>query len=719
MTTFYLDFEGGNDANDGTTFANRWKTISGGATAVRTAPGDEIRVMATKAPTLLGNCAWTDKGSTVTLPAAVTADIENCEAAWTAAANVTATTNTSRKEGANSANLSIALGFTTGKAAHKALAAPLDLSAYQQVSLWFYCSAAVAAGAMRLALCSDASGDTPVTNLALPALGANAASAWVPVTVDSGAALPSGINSVALYCDSDPGAVTVRLDHIIACKAPSAADSLTLTSLIGKAHNLCWAASTAYALGDIRKPSQPNRNGYAYKVTTAGSTGAAEPTWPTAEGLTVADGSVVWECFQLEESWWPVMNISGTTVKLDQCDATPATATRGYSGATETVASYKREPLLHVAPGTSQGLSEDGGEFAPFVITGGWSRTDMSTQDGETWLDGGAGNTSATVLNMQDYNTLVNMSVARGGVGIRAEGGDVRHCQVVACKTGLERSNSYRRSRAFGCHFAANSGYGFYMGSYNQKAVIERTSICSNVSGGTGALDHASYGAKSWFVTASRITNNGGYGLDLADSCVEAVLRRVRTADNASGAFYSGRGHVTCFDSLLSEGLPAPATTFGTTDTEYRFHNSQKVLGAHVTNAAGVVIESATDQRNTPSGYSLKATISSGYRNSVSPFRFSLGKFLCQSGVARTFSAMMRRNSTLAGARLIVPEGGLRGIDADAKSADFAAAADTWATSGALTITTGETGVVELFAEVWTTDSGSPRVVWIDDLSVE
>lgn len=42
MTTFYLDFAGGNDASDGTTFANRWKTITSGATAAPSAPGDSI-----------------------------------------------------------------------------------------------------------------------------------------------------------------------------------------------------------------------------------------------------------------------------------------------------------------------------------------------------------------------------------------------------------------------------------------------------------------------------------------------------------------------------------------------------------------------------------------------------------------------------------------------------------------------------------------------------
>lgn len=53
-----------------------------------------------------------------------------------------------------------------------------------------------------------------------------------------------------------------------------------------------WAASTAYALNDVRRPT--TSNGFTYIVTTAGTSAATEPVWPTAEGSTVTDGTVVW-----------------------------------------------------------------------------------------------------------------------------------------------------------------------------------------------------------------------------------------------------------------------------------------------------------------------------------------------------------------------------------------------------------------------------------------
>ena len=50
--------------------------------------------------------------------------------------------------------------------------------------------------------------------------------------------------------------------------------------------------SAAVALNDTVIPQTPN--GYIYKCTTAGTTGASEPTWPTTAAGTVTDGTAVW-----------------------------------------------------------------------------------------------------------------------------------------------------------------------------------------------------------------------------------------------------------------------------------------------------------------------------------------------------------------------------------------------------------------------------------------
>lgn len=50
--------------------------------------------------------------------------------------------------------------------------------------------------------------------------------------------------------------------------------------------------SAAVALNDTVLPATPN--GRIYKVTTAGTTGASEPTWPITAGGTVVDGTATW-----------------------------------------------------------------------------------------------------------------------------------------------------------------------------------------------------------------------------------------------------------------------------------------------------------------------------------------------------------------------------------------------------------------------------------------
>lgn len=51
-----------------------------------------------------------------------------------------------------------------------------------------------------------------------------------------------------------------------------------------------WQSNTKYEVGDIVVPTTSNV--HKYRVTTAGTSGASEPTWPTGSGATVVNGTV-------------------------------------------------------------------------------------------------------------------------------------------------------------------------------------------------------------------------------------------------------------------------------------------------------------------------------------------------------------------------------------------------------------------------------------------
>ena len=55
-----------------------------------------------------------------------------------------------------------------------------------------------------------------------------------------------------------------------------------------------WAASTAYSVGDIRRPSLVPVDGLFFKCTTAGTSGSAEPVWVKSIGNTTTDNTAVW-----------------------------------------------------------------------------------------------------------------------------------------------------------------------------------------------------------------------------------------------------------------------------------------------------------------------------------------------------------------------------------------------------------------------------------------
>lgn len=158
-------------------------------------------------------------------------EIDDCEAAWDAQANVTSTANATVKlRNSKSAKHVIAAGFTTGIVASEDDLQTADISAASNtyLSLWVRATAAIASDVFRLRLSEQVTGGVGATyaDYTIPTL---AIDTWTHVLInlatpvaDNGGTYPDDLNalaSVALVAQSDPGAMTIYLDDIRTIKA--------------------------------------------------------------------------------------------------------------------------------------------------------------------------------------------------------------------------------------------------------------------------------------------------------------------------------------------------------------------------------------------------------------------------------------------------------------------------------------------------------------------
>ncbi len=67
--------------------------------------------------------------------------------------------------------------------------------------------------------------------------------------------------------------------------------SKTITYTAANSWGTAWAATTAYAAGDVVRPV--TGNGHLFRCTVAGTSGGTEPTWVTTSGRETADGATV------------------------------------------------------------------------------------------------------------------------------------------------------------------------------------------------------------------------------------------------------------------------------------------------------------------------------------------------------------------------------------------------------------------------------------------
>ena len=148
-------------------------------------------------------------------------EIDDCESAWTASTNVTATADgTTYIEGTKSAKLAIADAFSTGVVAYTDVTpngGSWDLSDCTSVSFWIKTSSdltSLSDGDLQLFLSESDDGSTQDETLDIPASALDGD--WNKVSVDLSGTTSNydAVKSVGLYAAADPGAVDIYLDII-------------------------------------------------------------------------------------------------------------------------------------------------------------------------------------------------------------------------------------------------------------------------------------------------------------------------------------------------------------------------------------------------------------------------------------------------------------------------------------------------------------------------
>lgn len=701
MATLYLDLVNGSNANNGTSFALRKKDLS----SFTLSAGDVVRVMGSPAPVALSvTCTLSNQSKTVTLSGAVTTNITLCESVWTASGGtVTCTLNSSTKrEGSNSAQAAIASGFTTGKVAHFATGT-LDLSGYQQISFWIRCTNnTVAANTFRIRLSTDTTGDTATHDFVINrALNQDR---WTPITLDNGSAMNSAIASIALVADSDPGTATILLDNILACKAPSNDDALTLQSLIG---------------------------------------------------LNVSG----------DKTWYPIKNINGTTVIIDETVNSSTTTGRGYSGTGGSgLTLYRRETIKTAIAATSttkvQTPGQAGSSGNPITISGGWDTTDMSTQTLDTITDGldGFGYCWSAErafitwerIGMTRYDTGIAFTTAgtdnvfnsvicssgctTNGIFVRGSNNTFTDLLSIACNgaEGLTSQTDANNVIITSAVCLSNSTKGLNAAGNNNNRWRIGTITCSN--NGSTALDIS--GAAVNITTAATLKHNGGSGMQvnsLKPSVFMNVIstnnslyginfnqasfnnhqfRNLTCSSNTSGDIGTSsitQGELILYNASLGSGTKIESLNGGR-DIRVRSQNEGDVSSANKIYSDGgqgtpsVIAQTVADSdRHTASGLAWKLTPGSTNRDELYPAYVPIKAIGFNGGSLISFTCWVKRSVTTMSARVRIPGGKVAGVDSDV-IVNCTGAANTYQQ---LTIdfTPSEAGVLDIIFEAWGTTS--------------
>jgi hypothetical protein len=457
VATYYIDPANGNDANNGSTWALAWKTITFGATAARTAAGDTIRIAKSPVPTSLGQAQW--KGYTsasVPSTTAVTATANNGSGLIriTSAshglvtgdvAQIVSVTGTVEANGMwlvtyvsatqfdlqNSAYVNAWVsGGTVRRSTHRAVI--LSTACTKTID---NCDVSWTPGAQTTSSLTQGTakeGSGSIAIITAATCNANQILAYhgLPASIDL-----SGYQQISFWLRGETavvatGELQIRLYSDAACTTLVETLSINTTLTIGDwipivVNKGSALSATVQGIAVYTTVAKNANTFYVDNFIACKAASSADSLTllslisknSTAKGTTSSVGYG-------NEAWVAPQSIKDTIIILDgqtQYDEITFPTGRGYYGTTETVTTYKRETFTKTDGAGGRiyttyccDLQEGGADGNPITYTGGWN-TATTVQDGETFFDGGS---IATVVMWNRANlTFDNISTTRGAYG--------------------------------------------------------------------------------------------------------------------------------------------------------------------------------------------------------------------------------------------------------------------------------------------------------------
>lgn len=630
------------------------------------------RHRASPPPYSIGSGTWTERNPVVTLTSAICAPVTNFGTVWSVVNGATSTLVNTYKVTQQSGQ--VKFPTTTPpintKFAYRTLPAPLDLSSWRRLSFWLKRIGSTGAswGTIRLCLCSDTLGDVIVSEVTIPQPFSY--DVWFPLVLDPGATLPASVQSIAIYsgATAPSASLTFVIENLVAVKPAGDPLEFSLQSLIGKEHNQYWSPNQVYSGNAKRKPTPPNRNGFRYRVTQAGTSGANEPTWPMELGQIVSDGTVQWICDGPEDTWFPLLNVQSANSVMIEHNVVPSTSDLGalndFFVESETCDTWLRTPW-DVGGVTSTRLGYYLEQYAvsnsptePAIVSGGWDYNDMSVMNGESWFSAQRGSTQTTGWFFSTLDDAVaiadNINIVRSQYAVKAQPANLKNMHL--------NGNYYAMGIGAGMGFTARGLQ--FNGNYAAMYHYETSSTTYAISTMTGDIDqlvcdsNANNGVvpgrfgRNWWVRYTKYPFFANLWPRLGESTVTGlVLKKALASAFPYPATFEKLETPSLFTNycFINPTVDAAIPSWGSGYSHGKgvtFVNFNGVPGTRVNFGHGAKLESETGaNRHTPSGVAWKYTGNTnqyvGRLNAyVHPFRVALS-----GNTPATISIWVRRDN--------------------------------------------------------------------------